>query len=113
MRALLLLCLIGPAVVLLSPANAQVVRCEDRVYRVASDCPSARKPGAVSNIVTLPASPAASAVPQYPQYPLGSAANAYGAMMNMKRGAAISAQQQADLKRDAAISAQERAKSRQ
>ena len=45
-RALLLICLIGSAVVVLAPANAQMVRCEDasgnRVYREASDCPTAQ-----------------------------------------------------------------------
>lgn len=113
MRALLLVCLIASAAAVNAPASAQIVRCEDRVYRVASECPGARKPGTVTNLGSPTAPPSPSAVPQYPQYPLGSAANAYGAIMNMKRGAAISAQQQADLRRDAAISAQERAKSRQ
>ena len=43
MRALLLICLIGSLVVVLAPANAQVVRCQDGVFRGASDCPGARQ----------------------------------------------------------------------
>jgi len=42
-RALLLSCLIGSAVVVLAPARAQIVRCQDGVLRGASDCPGARQ----------------------------------------------------------------------
>lgn len=43
--ALSLICLIGSAVVALgvAPANAEIVRCNDRVFRDARDCPGARQ----------------------------------------------------------------------
>jgi len=42
LRALPLICLIGSAVVVIAPASAQIVRCQDGVLRGASDCPGAR-----------------------------------------------------------------------
>lgn len=45
------------------PANAQLVRCADRVYRDARDCPGARKSSAVTNLDTRPAPSAPAAVP--------------------------------------------------
>lgn len=43
--ALSLICLIGSAVLALAvaPANAEIVRCNDRVFRDARDCPGARQ----------------------------------------------------------------------
>jgi len=63
MRALPLVCLIGYASLAIAPASGQVVRCEDRVYREARDCPGARKPGAVTNSDTRAAPPGPVAVP--------------------------------------------------
>lgn len=45
------------------PANAQVIRCDDRVYREARDCPGARKPGTITIPDTRPAPPAVPMVP--------------------------------------------------
>lgn len=78
MRALLLICLIGSAVLVPAPANAQVVRCQDGVFRGASECPGARKPDGVTNPDTRTAPPA----PAAPAYPLGSVGSYVGAIMN-------------------------------
>src|SRR6267143_343306 len=44
MRAALpLICLICSAVVVLAPANAQIVRCQDGVFRGVNECPGARQ----------------------------------------------------------------------
>jgi hypothetical protein len=62
MRALLKICLMGSAIVVLSTANAQVVRCDDGAFREASTCPGARQSGAVTNRETRTA-PGPVAVP--------------------------------------------------
>jgi len=68
MRALLLVC-VAAAVLFATrpaPANAQLVRCEDRVYRDARDCPGARKPGTVTYPDTRPVPPTPAVAPMVP-----------------------------------------------
>lgn len=63
MRALRLICLIGSAVLVPALTNAQVVRCQDGVFREASNCSGARQSAAVTNRETRTA-PSPVAVPE-------------------------------------------------
>lgn len=62
----------------ITPASAQIVRCQDGVFRAASDCPGARKPDGVTNPVTRTPSPA----PAAPAYLPGSVGSYVGAIMD-------------------------------
>ena len=62
----------------ITPASAQIVRCQDGVFRGASDCPGARKPDGVGNPDTRTPPPA----PAAPAYPPGSVGSYVGAIMD-------------------------------
>lgn len=61
-----------------TPASAQIIRCQDGVFREVGDCPGARKPDGATNPDARTAPPA----PATPTYPPGSVGSYVGAMMN-------------------------------
>jgi hypothetical protein len=113
MRALLQIFLIASAVFSVATANAQMVRCDDRVYREARDCPGARKPSTVTNIDARTTPKEIAPAPRLYEPPPGSLGAFFGAVMNIKRENAIKAQKQASTdgnkKRDGASNMQNRA----